>query len=408
MFIKNLVVKNIVVLIGGGISAQLITMLSLPIIVRLYGPDVYGQFSIISSMAMVFSAFLGFSLPIALLVEKDKNKVSKIIDTIAKLLLLWLIFGVLVVAPFFWIAPESYTKNIGNIFTALVMGIVMVAFQVVQNSLNIQERYLDLGKLRVLNAAISSGLKILAGLFIVTVSILVASHILLMLTFSFILLSGYFQKNFLLSVRLGDYSDFIINRSSQETLNAISQAAPVLFVGFYFGDNFAAFVGMAIVLLSLPSTMIATTVNNLLYPKLKTLSLVDGTRLVRRIFIFLALLGSLTFGLMLLIIDPLVLYVFGPGWEVTGYVVFWFGLSYVFQMANKPHVALCTGLNLQHVMLENEVLGCAAKCLLIIVILLTESPFETFIKWYGCLALGMYFILIWKIERGVLRNESPS
>ena len=66
--------KNIVILVGGTLTAQLITIFLTPVLSRIYRPEDFGIFAIFFSMTGIISIMIGGRYEVAIVQPKKDNE----------------------------------------------------------------------------------------------------------------------------------------------------------------------------------------------------------------------------------------------------------------------------------------------------------------------------------------------
>lgn len=95
---KSDFLKSVLTLSAGVVVSQAVALLTTPIISRIYGPDILGDFSIITSSATIFGVVVCLGLIPAIMVPRDNDEAKGICRLLAKgiLLLSFLLFVLLV------------------------------------------------------------------------------------------------------------------------------------------------------------------------------------------------------------------------------------------------------------------------------------------------------------------------
>ena len=70
---KKKFIRNVVLVVTGTASAQLVTMLLSPIITRLYGPEAYGHMGVFLAIVGVIAPVAALTYPIAIVLPKKEK-----------------------------------------------------------------------------------------------------------------------------------------------------------------------------------------------------------------------------------------------------------------------------------------------------------------------------------------------
>jgi O-antigen/teichoic acid export membrane protein len=150
--------SRVVIVLTGGALAQVINLLTMPIITRIYPPDVFGFFANVTLLAGFIVPFITLSLPmVAVLIRNERHSEEFVKANIR--LSLSISFVLIVMAYFFFIAGGG---------PLLLYGVLMSCALGVQECLIflfIKKRYFAIRSLfLVVQAGVVSALKILFGL----------------------------------------------------------------------------------------------------------------------------------------------------------------------------------------------------------------------------------------------------
>ena len=75
---KKKFIRNVVLVVTGTASAQLVTMLLSPIITRLYGPEAYGHMGVFLAIVGVIAPVAALTYPIAIVLPKKEREAISI------------------------------------------------------------------------------------------------------------------------------------------------------------------------------------------------------------------------------------------------------------------------------------------------------------------------------------------
>lgn len=73
--------KSITILVSGNVIAQLITLITVPIVSRIYSQEAYGEFSIMISTAAIVGSFASLGLTSAIMIPKEESKAQAVVST---------------------------------------------------------------------------------------------------------------------------------------------------------------------------------------------------------------------------------------------------------------------------------------------------------------------------------------
>lgn len=350
---KNRLVKNVLVVASGTAGAQAIGMAFIPFITRTYGPEVYGTLGAFIALTAVLTTLATLAYPIAIVLPENDNKakalvkLSLLITTVMSLfvlVVLWLAGD--------WIIPKlGATSLINFIFFIPLVMFFTSCYDIAQQWLIRKKAFKGIAKVSIVHSFINYGSQALVGLYAPLAGVLIGIHT---AAFAFrSLLTGYIgskiaatsvtesQKNVSLKKVAYEYRDFPFYRMPQVVLNTVSQSLPILMLTTFFGPASAGFYTLTRTVLSLPSTLLASSVQSVFYPhfneavlaKDKTLPLLIKATLA------LALIGIWPF-LIIILFGPLLFdFVFGQEWQTAGQYAQWLSVWLFFALVNRPSVS---------------------------------------------------------------------
>ena len=132
-------IKNIGKISSGTLVGQVISIISIPIITRLYGAEIIGYWALFNSIAMVVNSFSDLGLTNAIMIkdsEEKSHQVYKVVTTVN--LFISLIATIFI--SFFYKSIEDYS----SFFIAVTIGILIITLQQIQISytwLNKNQKY---------------------------------------------------------------------------------------------------------------------------------------------------------------------------------------------------------------------------------------------------------------------------
>jgi O-antigen/teichoic acid export membrane protein len=117
--IKSDFTKNILKLVSGTFIAQLLTILLAPILTRLYAPEVFGLFTLISSIFGVIALISGGRYEVAILLpKKDEDAANLLILSLGVNTIFMLLFYLILICL---LPIISVSKDIFWIFTLPIL-----------------------------------------------------------------------------------------------------------------------------------------------------------------------------------------------------------------------------------------------------------------------------------------------
>lgn len=351
-FKKKSFVNDIVTLTFGTAAAQIVNFLVTPFITRIYGPEAYGLMGSFIAIVNVISPIAAMTFPIAIVLPRSEM----IARGIGKISLLITMVFTIVSAIIIYLFHQQITVlfNLTEISSFLILIPIVVFFsgtlQILEQWYIRTRRFDSLSKTTFLHALLINSSKIGIGWFRPTASILIILTALSNGIKTFLLLlftskkdSIYLKgslKNISYKKIVHEYKDFPLFRAPEVLINALSASLPVLLLNSLFGASSAGFYSLGKSVLSLPSALISKSVGDVFYPRIsETVNEgKDVTDTIKKATFYLALVGLLPFGLIVIFGPWIFELVFGTEWIVAGEYARWIAFSSYFIFLNKPSV----------------------------------------------------------------------
>lgn len=364
-------VKSVVIVATGTVAAQTITMATMPIVARLYGPEAFGMLGVFLAITTILTPIAALTYPTAIVLPKNDSDALNV----AKLSILISFSLSLMAALLIIIAGDFLLKSTrSEVIQPYIMLIPFAMFfaalhQIVEQWLIRKKQFKMTAKIGVIQSIIVNGVK--AGLGFINP---LAAVLIIVGAFSpainFILLIVGIKKNpnakpaniigykpkTIIQLAL-EHKDFPIYRAPQVFINAASQSMPVLLLSFYFGPASAGFYALGKTVLGIPSALLGKAVVDVFYPRI-TEAVQNKEELYSLIFKStkaLAVIGIIPFALVF-VFGPLIFeIVFGVNWVVAGEYARWLSLWLFFAFLNRPTVASIPAIGIQDFFLKYEV-----------------------------------------------------
>lgn len=346
-------IRNVIILVTGTAAAQVIGLISSPIITRLYGPEAFGLMGAFLAIVSILSPIAALTYPIAIVLPKrDQDakgliKLSLLITLIISItsLIILVLFNKQIISTFNLteIAAFLYLIPLVIIFSGLVQVVHQWLIRTKQFSIN--------ARVTILQSIILNGSKIGIGLFhpigaVLVVLSALGSGLQALLMIFFAKRSDY-QTNTqfagekkTLKELAKQHNDFPKYRAPEVFLNAVSTGLPVLMLTAFFGPASAGFYTIGRTVLTMPSRLIGNAVGDVFYPRIAEAAInkEDMTKLIKKGTLALAGVGLVPFGLIILFGPSLFSFVFGSEWVVAGEYARWIALWSYLGFMNTPSV----------------------------------------------------------------------
>ncbi|WP_456376730.1 lipopolysaccharide biosynthesis protein [Lutibacter sp.] len=341
---KNDFLKNVSLLVGGTVIAQIIVVGASPILSRLYTPEDFGFFATFMAILGVASTLSLLKYELAIVVEKNKES-AKQIQVLSYIILIGftIIFTIvlkLIPTSIF----EKYNLNVGNYIYLLVPLVFFTGIYAIQsNVLNREKRYKLLSTSNIVNKIGIVvfqilfgfiGLKLLGLVFGNLIGLFITVLIIYLVDKKDFLVFNQLEFSSLIKVAKKHYR-FPKYTAPQTLLNTLSQQAPIYILGYFYGLEVVGAYWMAMRIIQLPTLLVGNSVRQVYFQKAAEVSLNKEETI--------KLFNSTTYTLIKLTIIPTILifffgkqlfvFVLGSDWEIAGefarWMMLWIGVGFV-------------------------------------------------------------------------------
>ncbi|GHA22931.1 lipopolysaccharide biosynthesis protein [Oceanisphaera arctica] len=366
---RNRLVKSVLVVISGTAGAQAISMVFIPFITRIYGPEVYGILGAFIALTGVLTTLAALAYPVAIVLPKSDRtatalvKLSLLISATISLAVL----GVLWLAGE-WLMPKLGASNLIEFMFFIPLVMFLTACQdVAQQWLIRKKDFKNIANISIACSFINNGSKALVGMFSPLAGILIGAHALAIgIRMAF---TGYIgkkiasipngedQDNISLKRVACEYRDFPLYRAPQVVLNAASQSLPVLMLAAFFGPAHAGYYALTRTALGLPATLLGSSVQSVFYPHLNEAVLAKNKTLPLLIksTVALASIGLWPFLIVIMFGPFLFEFVFGQEWQQAGQYAQWMSIWLFFFLISRPVISSIPVFRMQRWFLAYEV-----------------------------------------------------
>jgi lipopolysaccharide exporter len=266
-------IRNIGKVSLGTIIGQLISIISLPILIRIYGATVIGYWALFNSIAIIVNSFSDLGLTNAIMMEDDEKSARnlyKVISTIS--LIVSLLIGI---CSFFFTEVMFEGLNMDNIFIAITISILVFNSQQIQvcyTWLNRRKDYNTLMKNPVINNSVAAILAIILGLsgykeFGYYVSFILG-QVLTLLHMKRFLPTGLIEFNInQYRAIFKKHSKFIIYQMPSNIILQIKTQIPTLLISTFFGATILGYYSVAMRVLGMPITLLAKSIGKVFFQR---------------------------------------------------------------------------------------------------------------------------------------------
>ncbi|HDH6607410.1 TPA: type 8 capsular polysaccharide synthesis protein Cap8K [Staphylococcus aureus] len=258
MRLNKFIGDSFLMVLSSGI-AQVILIITTPIITRLYSPTEFGEFTIFSNIAMILIPIINARYDL-LIVNTKNDRSANILSQISFLISLLIL---LILIPIFAISAWLYPNFILDFIFIIIMLFLVSLTNIFTNYLNKERKYKVLSLINVFRAGSMALLQIIFGL-------LALGSLGLIIGFSLSYIAGItlgyktFKKHFNIVRDKEETKALFLENKNQLVystpsilLNSLSFSVVVFFIGILYTNTEVGIYGMAIRVLGIPVTIIS-------------------------------------------------------------------------------------------------------------------------------------------------------
>ncbi|MCC5264615.1 type 8 capsular polysaccharide synthesis protein Cap8K [Staphylococcus aureus] len=258
MRLNKFIGDSFLMILSSGI-AQVILIITTPIITRLYSPAEFGEFTIFSNIAMILIPIINARYDL-LIVNAKNDRSANILSQISFLISLLIL---LILIPILAISAWLYPNFILDFIFIIIMLFLVSLTNIFTNYLNKERKYKVLSLINVFRAGSMALLQIIFGL-------LSLGSLGLIIGFSLSYITGItlgyktFKKHFNIVRNKEETKALFLENKNQLVystpsilLNSLSFSVVVFFIGILYTDTEVGIYGMAIRVLGIPVTIIS-------------------------------------------------------------------------------------------------------------------------------------------------------
>lgn len=262
--------KNVVKISGGTIVGQVISVVTLPIITRIYGANIMGIWATILSVAMILQSISDLGMTSSLMLEEE-DKVITCYTVITSISFMMSIAASIVIFPFF-VLTRGYSPIESIVYTVLAITYAFTVKQVNTSYtlLNRKKQYNVLMKNPIVNyssVALFSILFWMLGMKAYGYYLAVIIGQLFTLVNMRRVLPKVFldfkKEDYLEQFR--KYKDLFMYQTPNNLMLQMRDQLPNLLIGSFFGDTMLGYYSVSVRILNMPVTFIGQAVGKVFY-----------------------------------------------------------------------------------------------------------------------------------------------
>lgn len=328
IFKKSAFVKDVSTLSTGIIVANIITIIASLFLTRLYAPKEIGYLTFLNSTAIVLANIFSLGYELAIVTPKENNTALKLVYGAIYLLTFFsfALLGIVLTLLFIGYDPQIGIPASWLMYVPFAV-IFLGTFNVAQEWFNRTKNYKLLSYTKVVQSALVALPQIIIGYTIANKIGLVIGFIFgrfissIIYAWNFIRGKLFYIPSFKeVTQTLKEYKRYPKYMSPTLILDRISIEAPYFLISFFFSENLLGYFAISYRVLSVPLSFIGAAIGQVFFKMLATKrheSQELSPSLIKTWF-YLALIGILPMGIIMLGGAPLFEFVFGADWGYSG------------------------------------------------------------------------------------------
>lgn len=352
------VFRPIAKILSGTAAAQALSLLLLPVISRIYLPEVYGEFGMTLAAISVISVAVTLQLQQAVIVA-DRDYAAYGSYALGRYLSYIGALATTILAVLYFCTYLNY-KYSEALLLALACGLA-VAYscnaQLAQSLIVRNKMFGHIGISAILRVVVLSVIQIGGGLLTGESICLLFGYMLGELSVStylkFVLRKKHLEiKKYTIArfrVLLRSFKDIAIFGTAQEAMNSASQNIPVLLLGAYFGPAASGYYAFTMRILSAPIQLLGNSVRHVFSQRFSVIAkdLVGLTKEFRLSSLVLVFSSLIVASLVCPWLPEMFGYLFGDKWMPAGQYGQWLIFWIAFLLANIPATVVIRTLRRQ-------------------------------------------------------------
>jgi O-antigen/teichoic acid export membrane protein len=323
---KSVNVQHASILMMGTMLAQLINVVSSPIITRLFTPEQFGLLSLYVSIIGPLTVLCTMRLETALVIAQDQLEKSQIKAFIYRLTVALFFIILATLTGWSFIYPSHYQ----DWYWLIPIGLFFNTILLIENSdKNYSKKYQKISTAKFFQSVTMALLTILLGYYLnrshslITANIIAVAAAWLFLRFP---LDRTLTRKFIFQPSgpiLSRYSRYFYFTTPASLLDVVSQQIPVFILSYYASKEMTGYYGLALKVLILPTHIIGASIAQVFLRRFSELWNDPAANLklqLLKTWGALFAIGILPFGVLYFFGDQLFALVFGRDWSQAGVI----------------------------------------------------------------------------------------
>lgn len=320
--------KNVAKISTGTVTGQIISIISLPFITRIYGAEIMGIWAIIYSLVTIINSISDMGMTQAVMIDEE-SKVRKTYSVISVLILIISIISTIFVYCYCsWILKYNKELICIVVFFTLVYAITLQYIQIACTWLNREKQYDVLMKNSVINQGIMSVVAIILGVIGFKkcgyyIGVTLGQVVTLIYIKKWIPIRVSVPNRNTLICTIKEHKEFIKYQLPSNITIQIRNELPNILISAFFGNEILGYYSISQKLLNIPITFIGQSLGKVFYQRCAEMrrqgesigdfvnrNLIRATRIAMIPMVLLAAFG-----------DAAIVMFFGSEYSVGGVIV---------------------------------------------------------------------------------------
>ncbi len=328
-------ISNVLKLVSGSVTSQILGILLVPLITRIYSPDDLGVFQLFVSVSGILVIFSTFSYQFAIMLPKTEEDSANVVFLCS--ILVTLISLLTAVAVMIFPKGIEDILNAPGISKYLIYLPVIVFFNglfFVQNYwLSRKVRFGIIAGSRILNTLSTKIVQLATPIWSVSPLGLIAGYTVGYGFADLFMLKGakedlrVFSKVSVKKIKemAIQYKNFPLFSSWSTLANTISPQVPTFLLAYFYSTSVVGYFSLANQVVNMPMGLIGTAIQQVFFQKISEVKngneSGDMKTIVGEVYKKLILIGIFPMILLLILGEEIFTFAFGEGWHVSGIYV---------------------------------------------------------------------------------------
>ncbi len=389
--------------------AQVILLIFMPIVTRLYSPSEFGMYSLFFSITMAVGLISSLRYDQAIVLPKSDRDGEALLFLSIIILLTIVMFEVVGIAVFYDLLVNFFQGESWLIWLMPISTTVIGLQNMFDTFSTRHEIYKDMSKAKVATASTTIALQLASRQFF-SLNGLISGKIFADLLGILILLRVHIKKHTITlksfskrraKLNLKKYDHFPKYQSGTSLVNYLSQNLPILIFPILFSSEVVGYYALAFRILMAPVSMITGSVRNVYYQR--AAKMYANSEDIRSLFIKttmgLVKLYALPFFAIIFFGEDIFGFIFGDEWRSAGLIAQVMVVMSLFTFVNPPSTMTFNILNMQKMQLFIQIVQFVLRLVAIYAGYYIFDSYIASIALYVVVAVGANIFQILYIDR---------